>query len=203
MTISSATTRFYGAILSGGQAERLGGTAKGRLYNKGGMSIIDSLIQAYKSAGIYDVVISANDSRAYQQYNCKVLPDKHLGVGPLAGVESILNHCTGKCDAIIIMPCDMPEITSNEIEILKTAFLQTDLPIVVAAEPDTLWHPLSLVIADGYANEVSAAIAAGTRKVSKVWRKIGAETVIFKDTSIFKNLNTPSDVETWKKNCKA
>ena len=203
MIISSANTSFYGAILSGGSAERLGGTPKGLLNNTGGMSIIDSLILAFNSAGISNVVISANDPAAYEQYNCKVLPDKHLDVGPLAGIDSILRYCSNKCDAIIIMPCDMPAITANDIETLKNAFLETDLPIAVAAEPDTLWHPLSLVIADGYANQISRDIAAGTRKVSKVWRQIGAETVIFNDTSIFQNLNTPRDVETWQKKCRA
>ena len=203
MDLSSAKTRFYGAILSGGSAERLGGTPKGHLNTAAGMSIIGSLINAFSSAGVPDVVISANDLSAYRQYGCKVLPDKQLGVGPLAGIDSVLRYCSGKCDAVIIMPCDMPAITSNEIEILKDAFLKTDLPIAVAAEPDTLWHPLSLVIADGYANEISQAIEAGTRKISKVWRRIGAETVIFQDTSVFRNLNTPRDVETWKKKCRA
>jgi molybdopterin-guanine dinucleotide biosynthesis protein A len=187
------------AILAGGNASRFNGIAKGTIETRDGVRIIERLIQELHAADINDIVISANDSRPYRNCGVKIIPDIRTGLGPIGGIETALVHFEGSCDAVMFVPCDMPNITAKELLALKEAFVETKKPVVFAETPGFFWHPLCAVVHIGMKDKISAAIDGGQRTVSALWQKLNAESVLFSDTRAFVNINDFADMQNWQK----
>ncbi|MBN2182270.1 MAG: molybdenum cofactor guanylyltransferase [Sedimentisphaerales bacterium] len=188
-----------GVILAGGQARRLGGLAKGRIEVGGNVSIVEQLISELKNAGICNIIIAANDPIPYLHFDIEVVPDIRKGIGPLGGIETGLVHFTGQSDAVMFVPCDMPNITSKEMLTLKEAFMETEKPVVFAGTAGFFWHPLCAVVHNRLKNRISSAIDDGQRKVRDIWQQLKAETVLFDDNTAFFNINNFEDIHRWEK----
>jgi molybdopterin-guanine dinucleotide biosynthesis protein A len=188
-----------GMILAGGKARRLGGLTKGCIEIGENISIVEQLINELKIAGIGNIVISANDSAPYLHLGVKVLPDIRQGIGPLGGIETGLMHFNGRSDAVMFVPCDMPNITSKEMLALKEAFIKTEKPVVFANTSGFFWHPLCAVVHNRLRNKISSAIDDGRRKVRNIWQQLQAEAVPFDNDTPFFNINNFEDIHRWKK----
>jgi molybdopterin-guanine dinucleotide biosynthesis protein A len=188
-----------GVILAGGKARRLGGLTKGCIEIGGNISIVEQLINELKNAGISNIIIAANDSIPYLHFDVEVLHDIRQGIGPLGGIETGLVHFTDKSDAVMFVPCDMPNITSKEILTLKEAFIESEKPVVFAYTAGFFWHPLCAVVHNRLKNQISSAIDDGQRKVQNIWRQFKAETVPFDNETAFLNINTFEDIHRWEK----
>jgi molybdopterin-guanine dinucleotide biosynthesis protein A len=188
-----------GVILAGGEARRLSGIAKGTIDIGKGVSIVEQLINELKNAGINNIVIAANDSTPYLHFNLEVLPDIRKGIGPIGGIETGLVHFADKSDAVMFVPCDMPNITSKEMLALIEAFMETEKPVVFAHTAGFFSHPLCAVVHNQLKNQVSSAIDNGQRKVQDIWQQFNAETVPFDDESAFFNINNFEDMHKWVK----
>jgi len=188
-----------GVILAGGNARRLGGIAKGTIEVGKGVSIVERLIKELAQAGVDNIVIAADDSRPYQNCGVKVISDIRVGIGPIGGIESGLVHFAGQSDAVMFVPCDMPNITAKEISALKKAFIETGAPVVFAETAGFFWHPLCAVVHNGLKEEISSAIDRGQRKIRDVWQQVKAVRVQFADESAFLNINSLADVNKWRK----
>ena len=116
-------------ILSGGKAERLGGKLKGLIEIGSGQTIIDGLIAGFGNAGIENIAISANDKGPYARFGLDTVEDIHLGVGPLGGIEAALLRFESDYEAVLFMPCDLPEITVVEITRLVDARIGVAPPL--------------------------------------------------------------------------
>ena len=190
-----------GAILAGGNARRIGGVAKGTLKAGGGASIVEHLINEMNHAGISDIVIIANNPEPYQDYGVKIIADIRESIGPIGGIEAGLFFFAGQSDAVMFVPCDMPNITVKEISALKESFIETESPVVFAETTGFFWHPLCAVVHNGLVKQVSSAIDCGERKIRNVWRQIKADRVLFDDESAFLNVNTSNDINQWRSIC--
>lgn len=197
------------AILAGGKASRLGGLAKGNLIVHNHTTIIQHLLEIIKATDISPTIIVANDNDAYKNYGVKIVSDLWRDVGPLAGIASALNYYTQhqtQLDGILILPCDLPNITINEILQLIHTFYFHKKPIVFAATDENEWHPLCAVISCNEINRVSTilkiqqAITNHKYKIRQVWQEIGAEVVMFPHNKNFRNINTRADIKTAKQN---
>lgn len=195
MDICFNRSKIFGAIIAGGKAGRLGGIIKGNLKINNDNTIIDHLIRQYRHAGIKEIAIIANDSRPYQAYNLEVIPDLRIGIGPLAGIESGLNYYKGRCDAVLFLPSDIPNITANEISVLKEAFITTEQPVVYPATSNLESHPLCVVVNCDLKETITSAIDHGQRKVRDIWEQVNARIVQFPDEKVFFNINTPFDIK--------
>lgn len=189
--------KIAAAILAGGKATRLGGIAKGLLGDRHGTAILNGLIEELAAAGIADIVISANDPAPYRAYGKRILEDVHPDVGPLGGVEAVLAHLAGGCEAAVLLPCDLPNISAQEILMLMNAHRAMPGRIVFASTRDGE-HPLCAVVPVGVLGEVSKAIAAGQYGVGRLWKTLGAVTVEIGDSSRLLNINTPDDLQQWQ-----
>ena len=189
-----------GAILAGGRASRMGGVNKGMLSNQNGQSIIGYLINQMNLAGIKDVVISANDPSPYSDMRVQIVLDQQQDTGPIAGIAAVMKHYKDQCDGVMFVPCDVPNITANELISLKEAFASSKAKIVFAETDDFFWHPLCSVVHNDLADQILLAQNSDQRKVSRLWKQLGAETVKFSDASVFLNVNTLSDVNHWRGN---
>jgi molybdopterin-guanine dinucleotide biosynthesis protein A len=188
-----------GAILAGGDASRLDGIAKGTIEVGGRVCIIECLIKEFFGAGINDLVIVANDARPYRNYGIKIIPDLRPGNGPIGGIEVALVHFEEKCDAVMFVPCDMPNITAKELLALKEAFVRTNNPVVFAQTAGFFWHPLCAVVHIGLKEMISSAIDDGQRAIRDIWQRINAKALRFSDTGAFMNINNFADMENWQK----
>jgi len=198
MTEKSKNYNIAAVILAGGNARRLGGIAKGTIEINNGVSIIDKLIKELVKADINNIVISANDSKPYQDYGVQIIPDINVGIGPIAGIESGLKHFADQSDAVMFIPCDMPNITAKEILALKDAFIKTKASAVFAKTADFLWHPLCAVAHGNLKKEISSAIEHGQRKIRGFWQQVNAMAVQFSDETVFLNINNPTDMNRWQ-----
>ena len=190
---------IVGAVLAGGKGSRLGGINKGLIELRAGVSIADRLLAEIRKAGILDTVVCSDRRAEYARFRLPVIPDRFRDAGPIAGIEAALRHFRGKGDGILFLPCDMPRISKKEIRQLMTAFHNRRAPVVTAVTGRTAWHSLfSVVRADLHA-EILRAIRDGRFKLAALWQDLGAETVSFADEHAFANINTPYDLEKFRR----
>jgi molybdopterin-guanine dinucleotide biosynthesis protein A len=178
----------------------MGGIAKGMLADENGQPIIAHLINQMHLAGIEDIVIGANKSAPYRDMGVQIIPDLQQGTGPIAGIAAVLKHYQNQCDAVIFVPCDVPNITAHELIALKKAFVHSKERVVVAETDVFFWHPLCAVVHNDLADQVFYSLNSGQRKISQLWKQLAAESVFFSDTTAFFNMNNFSDVNCWRGN---
>ncbi|MHC4132748.1 MAG: molybdenum cofactor guanylyltransferase [Planctomycetota bacterium] len=198
MTRNSIKCTITGAILAGGKARRIGGIVKGTLKINGDVSIVQHLIDELNCTDISDIVIIANDQSPYLDYAVEIIPDLRTGIGPMGGIESGLMHFANRCDAVMFLPCDLPNITAKEMLILQKAFIESKAPAVFAETNNSFWHPLCSVVHKNLAKNVSGAIDRGERKIRNVWKQVKAAKVNFDDASAFFNINSLADINQWR-----
>ncbi len=197
---SNATTRsIAGAILAGGKSRRMKGFPKGILQVRNDLSIVEHLVRQIVCSGIQEIVLVANDRDAYERLGLRIIRDKRVGFGPLAGVEAALAHFTGHYEAVLCLPCDMPALSSREISVLVEAFSTTPAPVAFAKTDEGRIHPLCAVVACGLLTQVSAAIDTGALCVDGLWQQLGGHGVCFSSSDAFCNLNTLDDFSQWQR----
>jgi molybdopterin-guanine dinucleotide biosynthesis protein A len=193
--------RIVGAILAGGNASRLGGIAKGLLADAANTPWIGRLINELAKAGIPEVILSANMREQYARFGKTIVADLHADVGPLGGIEAVLQHLAGQCDAVLFVPCDLPNLSAAELRALVDAYAKRPPaaadPIVMAVTPENE-HPLCAVVPAATRAAVSAAIAGGSYSVVRLWRRLGAVTVRFDNPESLVNINTPEELKRWQ-----
>jgi molybdopterin-guanine dinucleotide biosynthesis protein A len=189
--------KIAAAILAGGKASRLAGVAKGLLSRQGGVSLIQRLIDELAAAGIDEAILSANDPPRYAHFHKPIVEDLHSGIGPLAGIEAALHYWAARCDGVLFLPCDLPNIAAHQMRQLTEAWRHAPHRASVAETEDRLLHPLCAVVPGHALSEVTAAITAGRYGVSRLWEAMGAARVRMTDSARFLNVNTPADLNQW------
>lgn len=222
--MSPCASRVAAAILAGGKASRLHGIAKGLLPDDSGRSIVARLIAELAAAGIKDVVISANVPQPYANFGLPIVADVHEEIGPMGGIEAVLQYLEPDCDYVVLLPCDLPAITVQEIlKLLRVQQTQPDRIVIAgtreadgnrSAQVDNTAtmqadgtrsvpagmceHPLCGVVPVKVLPQVSAAIARGSYGVGRLWRSLGALIVEIDDAARLLNINTPDDLRQWR-----
>jgi molybdopterin-guanine dinucleotide biosynthesis protein A len=187
------------AVLTGGKAARLGGTAKGLLHDAGKVPIIQRLLDGFAQVGVSQVVLSVNHhAGAYASLGRPMVSDEHRDCGPLGGIEAVLGHFNGRCDSVFFVPCDMPCFGAPEMARLLDAHRREPGRIATAATAEGE-HPLCAVVPVAVRPTVALAIQSGEYGVGRLWRALGAAIVLFDDSEDFLNINTPGDLDRWRR----
>ncbi|MGI1662876.1 molybdenum cofactor guanylyltransferase MobA [Palleronia sp. KMU-117] len=185
-----------GVILAGGLALRLGGGDKG-LLPLDGPTILDHVIDRL-GPQVAGLALSANgDPARFARLGLPVLPDSMPGhPGPLAGVLAGLDWAAGRGDeAIVTAAADTPFLPEDLVPRLLLAAETAGAPIALAATPDGR-HPTFGLWPVALRDDLRAALAQGTRKVTDWADRHGAATALFPDGPFdpFFNVNTPDDL---------
>ena len=184
--------RVVGVVLAGGRALRLGGVDKGLLVYAG-QPLVSYACQALLAV-TDTVVINANRNLAlYAQLGFEVLPDADTSFcGPLAGVLAAMRQC--KAELLLVLPCDLPLVTSQHVQRLLSTYIATGAEAVVAFDGQHL-QPAVMAISTRVQGRLQAYLAAGERKLTHFLKQLTMVTVDFSATpAMFTNINTPEDL---------
>ncbi len=176
---------------------RLGGTAKGLLPTPQG-TIIERLLAELSTAAIGEIIIVANDPQPYAALGKTIIGDLRPRVGPLGGIEAALSYAAGAYDAVLLLPCDLPNISASEIRGLVTTFAQDPRRAAVAVTSDGRQHPLCAVVPVALLPQVVQSIEAGRYGVGRLWTALRAAAVPVGNPAKLYNINTLEDLNQWR-----
>ena len=101
--------KFSAVILAGGKSSRMGRDKA--WLEVGGQSLLARQIQIVREVGACEVFVSGRAGVDYSEFGCRVLQDRLVGVGPLAGIESALSQTTHSL--LLVLAVDMPRMTAD------------------------------------------------------------------------------------------
>ena len=171
-------------IISGGKSIRMG-FPKG-LLNYNGHTFIDHII--YNTAVFDRQYISANNN-LYNDFNCKVINDRYIDIGPMSAVHSGLTECEN--EYVFFIPCDMPFITEENIFYLFDTMDTTADAVVFTAKDRTF--PTVGIYRKSILPQLEKQIESGNYKMMKLLESIKTQYVQALFPYQFENINTPED----------
>lgn len=123
------------AILSGGKSRRMGKNKALLAFDE--LTAIEKISQEMMKVSD-DIIVISNNPEAYSMLPYPIFQDIHPGLGPLAGLESVMKNSVA--DLYILAACDMPFISSKVYEFLLKQAPEYDAVIPVYKNRE---HPLS------------------------------------------------------------
>jgi molybdopterin-guanine dinucleotide biosynthesis protein A len=186
-----------GLLLAGGEGRRMGGRDKGMLLWHG-RPLAGWVFNALASA-VQPVLISANRSLSGYQALApgQVYEDEPglSGQGPLAGLLTGMKAARALgADAVLVSPCDTPEITPEVFACLLTTWARTPARPVIA-ECEGRVHPLHGVYPVAMIPLLEQQLVSGNRRVMVFAETTGAVRADCKNAArAFRNRNRPEDI---------
>jgi len=172
------TTRaqITGLLLAGGRGMRMGGVDKGLQMLRGAPLAAHVLTRLAPQTGA--LLISAN---------------RHPGFpGPLAGLLAGLR--AAGTTHVLSAPCDSPWLPADLATRLTVALDAAQADIATVTTVDALGqkslHPVFALLRTALADDLSAFLDAGERKVRAWYARHRAVEVVFTDERAFYNINS-------------
>lgn len=106
--------QFTVAVLIGGDSSRMGSDKA--TYEVDGVAMANRVVDAAYEAGASQVLLIGSTQAKAKKLRGDWKKDSYPGEGPLGGVITALNHANN--DAVVVLSCDMPFITSSVIHSL-------------------------------------------------------------------------------------
>jgi molybdopterin-guanine dinucleotide biosynthesis protein A len=186
-----------GLILAGGRAQRMGGIDKGLIpfHNK---PLIESAIAKLKPQ-VQTMVINANRNiTKYAGYGYPVIMDETPDFsGPLAGFSVGLKAC--KTPYLLTSPCDSPLLPNNLAELLSVEMERGDFQLVYASSKEAdgkVWaQPVFCLMRANLQDSLASFLLRGDLKIDRWFKELRSSTVIFEDSHVFANVNTPEELK--------
>ena len=161
----------------------MGGAAKGLIETSKGR-LIDQIIERIEP--LCEAVYLIGDASAYANYPLSTMPDLYENQGPVSGIGAALE--TLQSD-VLIVPCDLPNLTVSVFERLLNE--RSDHPLACRTAQRT--HPLVSVWPKNCAETV-AQFARDGRSVHATFEACHGQWLTFSDEALFININTPDDL---------
>lgn len=177
-------------ILAGGNSTRMG--EEKAFVEIGGRLLIDHALRRLKSLEC-DIFIVGPKSR-FNAFG-RVIEDKHVGKGPLAGLEAALER--SETEFNVITAVDTPLVPSTLFLDLLKALRSSNADVIIPRAAGGL-HPLTGIYRRSFLDTVKTAIAGEQLKIdaailSRPYLIFEAEAQGFFPEQ-FINLNDPEDV---------
>jgi molybdenum cofactor guanylyltransferase len=181
-----------GAILSGGQARRMGGQDKG-LIELSGKPLIEYVIAVLRDQ-LGNIVINANrNSEIYASYGFPVIADDYEGYnGPLAGIASCMKVID--TEYLLTTPCDTPLLPQDLVSRMFASLEEGQAEISVADSGERL-QPVFSLLKCSLLDSLLTYLDTGERKIDRWFQQHRMVTVDFSgQPETFLNVNTPEDI---------
>lgn len=176
-----------GIILAGGKSSRLG-TNKA-LLRVGGTRLIDRAIQLLEPI-CDEILVMSNIALPDIKY--PIIADEHKNIGPIAGIQVGLAH--SKSDKNIVLACDMPNIKQSFLHALLDDSMD-DYQAIIPRHKDGSLEPLMGIYHKSLLSEFEQQIRDGQYKIISRFSEFKINYFSIEDETIFKNLNTPDDLD--------
>ena len=183
-------------ILAGGKGSRLSGTDKGLFLIKGKPLIEYCIERIQVQSG--NITINANRNLdKYSIYSSNIIVDlDREAVGPLGGIHAGLEKIDR--NHICFVPCDCPLIPLDLLKKLYEPFKSHDYDLTIAST-DGKYQPTFFMADKRLRHSLKKFIAEGGRKIMDWIDQTNYKPVEFSNPNEFINLNTPYDIEQFKK----
>ncbi|MFM0060652.1 molybdenum cofactor guanylyltransferase MobA [Paraburkholderia phytofirmans] len=191
-----AREHITGLLLAGGRGVRMGGADKGLQMLHGEPLAAHVLKRLAPQTGA--LLISANrHPEAYTAlgapFSAAVVADTLSGFpGPLAGLLTGLR--AAETGYVLSAPCDSPWLPADLAERLAYALDSNAADIATVATIDahgqTSLHPVFALLRRSLADDLSAFLEAGERKVRAWYARHKTVEVVFTDERAFYNINS-------------
>ena len=174
-------------LIAGGAGSRLGGADKAWLQ-RGGVPQVLRLAKRL-SGETTSVLVSANrDLARFAEVGLMAIPDRHAGIGPIAGLDALANACATPW--LLTVPVDLVDVNDCLLRSLAAAGGEG----AFAIDDDGVQPLVALWRVDALREAVSLALAANEIAVHALQARIGMVGVRFAGFR-FGNLNTPGDLD--------
>lgn len=182
-----------GFILVGGASRRMGqDKAQLRL---GPETLLERL--ADRLSPVTSSVTLVGSPRAYVGNSLPIVPDVYEKWGALGGIHAALS--AAKTDWSIVIACDLPFVTRDLFERLKT-FADESFDAIVPLQPDGRPQPVCALYRKTCLPEIERLVSAGEHTPRALLANVRTRYVQFTELedlpgaeNFFMNLNTPED----------
>lgn len=185
-----------GFILVGGASRRMG-------QDKAQLRLGPETMLERLAARLYSVTSSVTlvgSPQAYVGHSLPTVPDVYEKWGALGGIHAALS--AAKTDWIIVIACDLPFITRDLFERLKS-FADASVDAIVPMQPDGRPQPVcALYYRETCLPEIERLVSAGEHTPRALLTNVRTRYVQFPELgdlpgaeNFFLNLNTPEDFE--------
>jgi len=180
-----------GYVLAGGASSRMGRNKAFLMLD--GLPLVEIAARAVREAAGSVTLIGPPE--VYAPLGYSVIPDRRLGCGPLAGIETALAHTTA--DWNLLVACDMPRVLPGALRRILDVALSPDLPescsCVLPESHDGHVEPLCAAYHRRLLSIVGKALDDGLRKVTQALPVDSIHYIRMTNEPIFQNINTPED----------
>lgn len=157
-------------LFVGGQARRMGGTAKGLLpAPDSGEPLVLRLRRHAESLGLRCLLVGS--APAYAGLGLPMLTDDPPGIGPLGGLRALLMAAPGP---VLALACDLPYVSPELLRrLVEAAPVAADgSGDVVAARRQDRWEPLCARYEATVLPTLNAALQDGERSFQGLLRRL-------------------------------
>ena len=182
--------RAAGFVLVGGKSARMGQDKALLLWHS--RHLVEKV--AATVAAVTGTVTLVGQPERYRNLKIPCLPDGRHGLGPLAGIEAVLE--TGQGEWNLIIGCDMPGISIAVLRCLLDKAGQTSALCVAAQDITGQIHPLCAVYHRRCLPAVKQSLDTGRLKLMNVLEDLQAEHILVQTK--LENINTPEDWLRWQ-----
>lgn len=187
-------------ILAGGKSTRMGRDKA--FLRLDGETLLSRML---KLAGtVTSEVGIVGDAEKFAAFSSFVVPDVYPDRGPLGGIHAALSAASGELN--LILAVDLPFV---EPEFLRYVTEQALASAAVVTVPRTKegWQPLCAVYRRDFASIAEHALDAGKNKIDPLFAEVKTKIIDEKELAragfseeMFRNLNSPQDLEEAKRN---
>jgi len=182
--------KLSAAVLAGGKGSRMHGNNKAFL-RYGNQSFIENILEQFE--GIEQVMISVNDTQAYEKLEFSLVKDKFSDIGPMGGLYSCLEVCRN--DYLFVCAVDMP-LLDGQIVHYMSEFISSDYDCYVIKTGKKV-HPLCAIYHKRVFGVVSELITSGNYKMMNLLKHLKVKYVPLEyscfDESVVSNINDKLD----------
>ena len=186
-----------GIVFCGGTGRRLGGVEK-PLIEVAGRPLLAWVLERLRKQ-VATVVLSGANDPAYARFGCEMVPDRAPGEGPLGGFATAVE--VAATDWIFTCPGDSPYLAENVIELL----VEDAERVGVAVPHDgNRRQNLFLLMRRDRAESLVRFFEQGGRAAHRWLDENGiGVTDLSAIAESFFNVNTPDDLESWRRRAMA
>ncbi len=192
-TMSISRSRVSGAILAGGQSQRMGQDKASLLFD--GEPLLLRIVRLMRGV-VTNLAVIGPLERATLLPDIPVIPDRWPNCGPLGGIATAL-HASLSSQGVVVVGCDMPFLNPVLLRHLITLVSEADAVVV---RLDGQKHPLHAVYQQRCLPILEAQLAVGDLRVHQFLTQINVRYVETPELDQFDpthlstfNCNTPEE----------